>query len=106
MPILDEERKLTLDTSFWCLKRFYEDLKDLHKTFWDTTKKCENKNLSFYFNTTSTVPVPISGEEKKINLNLYFHTSLWCGKRFYEGLKGPHKTFWGTTKKCESKNLS
>ena len=25
---------------------------------------------------------------------------------FYEGLKGIHKTFWRTTKKCENKNLS
>ena len=31
----------------------------------------------------------------KINLNFYFRTSLWCLKRFYEGL---HKTIWGTTK--------
>ena len=46
------------------------------------------------------------GRREKINLNLYFHTSLWCLKRFYEGLKGLHKTFWGTTKKCENKNLS
>ena len=30
-------------TSFWCLKRFYEGL---YKPFRDTTKKCENKNLS------------------------------------------------------------
>ena len=33
---------------------FYEDLKDLHKTSWSTTKKCENKNQNknkdFYFN--------------------------------------------------------
>ena len=28
-------------TFLWCLKRFYE-------TFWDTTKKCGNKNLSFF----------------------------------------------------------
>ena len=28
-------------TILWCLKRFYE-------TFWDTTKKCGNKNLSFF----------------------------------------------------------
>ena len=27
-------------------------------------------------------------------------------KRFYEGLKGFHKTFRGTTKKCENKNLN
>ena len=42
----------------------------------------------------------------KIKLSFYFHTSLWCFKRFYEGLKGFHKTFWGTTKKCENKNLT
>ena len=41
----------------------------------------------------------------KINLNLYFHTSLCCLKRFYEGLKGLHKTFWDTTKKCENKSF-
>ena len=49
---------------------------------------------------------PNPGLKEKINLNVYFHTSLWCLKRFYEGLKGLHKTFWDTTKKCENKNLS
>ena len=29
---------------------------------------------------------PDPGQRKKINLNFYFHTSLWCLKRFYEGL--------------------
>ena len=48
---------------------------------------------------------PNPGRREKINLNFYFHTSLWCLKRFYEGLKDLHKTFWGTTKKCENKNL-
>ena len=43
---------------------------------------------------------------EKINLNFYFHTSLWCLKKFYEGLKGLLKTFGDTTKKCENKNLS
>ena len=43
--------------------------------------------------------------EIKIELNFYFHTSLWCLRRFYEGLKGLPKTFWGTTKNCENKNL-
>ena len=33
-------------TSLWCHKSFYEALKSLHKSFWSTTKKCENKNLS------------------------------------------------------------
>ena len=39
---------------------------------------------------------------KKTNFNFYFHTFLWRLKRIYKGL---HKTFWGTTKKCENKNL-
>ena len=25
---------------------------------------------------------------EKNKLNVYFHTSLWCLKKFYEGLKG------------------
>ena len=36
---------------------------------------------------------PDLGRREKINLNFYFHFSLWCLKRFYEGLKGLHKTF-------------
>ena len=43
--------------------------------------------------------------EIKINSNVYFHTSLWCLKRFYEGLEGLLKSFWGAIKKCQ-KNLS
>ena len=39
------------------------------------------------------------GRREKIKINFYFHTSLWSLKRFYEGL-------WGTTKKCEDKNLT
>ena len=30
---------------------------------------------------------PNPGQRQKINLNFYFQTSLWCRKRFYEGLK-------------------
>ena len=44
--------------------------------------------------------------QREIHLNFYFHTSLWCIKRFYEDLKDLHKTFWGTTKKCENRKLS
>ena len=47
---------------------------------------------------TLSIPFP--------DLNFSFHTSLWCFKRFYEGLWGLHKTFWRTTKKCENKNVS
>ena len=44
------------------------------------------------FNTSRLNP----GRREKIKLNFYFHTSLRCLKRFYEGLKdleGLHKTF-------------
>ena len=34
---------------------------------------------------------PDPGRREKINLNFYFHTSSWCLKRFYEGLKGQDK---------------
>ena len=50
--IPDEEKKLTLHFYFhnalWCLEKFYEGFKDLHKTFWGTTKKYENKNFSWW----------------------------------------------------------
>ena len=36
---------------------------------------------------------PNSGQREKINLNFYFHTSLWNLKRFYEDLKGLCKAF-------------
>ena len=59
-----------------------------------------------------TLQIPINpsrpnlGWREKINLIFYFYTSLWYLKKFYEGVKGLHKTFWGTTKKCKNKNLS
>ena len=40
---------------------------------------------------TSAPPSP--GRTENSNLNVYFHISLWCLERFYEGLKGLHKTF-------------
>ena len=45
--------------------------------------------LSFIFSYL-TLNVPCISEsciEIKIKLNFYFHTSLWCFKRVYEGLK-------------------
>ena len=42
---------------------------------------------------------PDPGQGEIINLNFYFHTSLWCLKKLFQGLKG-------TTKKCENKNLT
>ena len=49
---------------------------------------------------------PNLGWTEKNKLNFYFYTSLWCLKRFNEGVKGLHKTFWGTRKKYENKNLT
>ena len=47
-----------------------------------------------YFNLTLNVPcISESCIEIKNELNFYFSTSLWCLKRFYEDLKGLHKTF-------------
>ena len=59
--------------------------------------RCENM---FKVNNKDTRTTPYV--KIKTNLNFYFHTSLWCVKRFYEGL---NKTFWGTAKKCENKRL-
>ena len=33
---------------------FYEVHKDLHETFWGTTKKCENKNSGWFYLTFET----------------------------------------------------
>ena len=33
-----------------------------------------------------------SGQKEK-NLNFYFHSSSWCRKMFYEGLKGQHSNY-------------
>ena len=51
-------------------------------------------------NFNPSCPDPVQREEIKF----YFRTSLWCHKRFYEGLKGLHNTFRCTTNKCENKN--
>ena len=40
------------------------------------------------------IPNPSSPDpdrRQKINLDFYFHTSLWCLKRFREGLKDTHR---------------
>ena len=59
-------------------------------------------NLPHFIKYCLTFSVPFSKKEKKINLNFYFHTSLWCLKRFYEGLKGFHKTFKAFIKPFEA----
>ena len=47
-------------------------------------------------NTVINPSHPNPGRREKIKLHFHFHTSLWCLKRLYEGLKGLkglHKTF-------------
>ena len=48
-------------------------------------KQMSQLNLFEPRNNLLTLPAPILDKEKKINLNFYFHASLWCLKRFYEG---------------------
>ena len=48
---------------------------------------------------------PNPGRREKINLSLYFHSSLRCLKVFMKAFKVLIKPC-GTTKKCENKNLS
>ena len=73
-------------------------------SFLSLLKEMNIKGLSpgFAFNPSRFYP----GRREKMKLNFYFHTPLWCLKRFYEGLKGLHKTIWCTTKRCENKNLT
>ena len=94
---------------------------NLHKGRFNWTLKIKVEIMTYYWNSEGIVNQVRSmicvhfkvllypsclnpGRREKIKLNFYFHTSLWCLKRFYEGLKGLHKTFWGTTKKCGNKN--
>ena len=58
-------------------------------------EKIETRNLFSTLCATLTVPAPCISESYKIRitLNIYFHTSLRCLNRFYEGLKRLHKMF-------------
>ena len=69
------------------------------------TKSSVKSNASKYI----TLPVPCISEnciEIKIKLNFYYHTSLLCLKRFYEGLMKALGRPENFTKKCENKNLT
>ena len=65
-----------------------------------SSKRCSVKKV---FLTLIDPCISESYIEIKIKFKFYFHTSLWCLKRFYEVLQGLHKTFRGTTMKCENK---
>ena len=88
----------------WVVEKSLEDSTNLKvKTkFMTVTAKSSSSQIE-ELNFNHSRPNP--GRREKSKLNFHFHTSLWCLKRFHDGLKGLHKTFWGTTKKCENKNL-
>ena len=44
---------------------------------------------------------PDHGQREKINLNFYFHTSLWCHKGFMKALKAFIKPFEALHKSAE-----
>ena len=46
----------------------------------------EKLRIPFLLIEWLTLAVPIQDAERKIKLNFYFRTSLWCLRRFYEGL--------------------
>ena len=57
------------------------------ENIWKTWVKHHLKSVNDF---PLTLSVPIPDEKRELNFNV--HTSLWCLKRFYEGLKGLHKT--------------
>ena len=75
----------------------------LTRTFWNALvrlivssekKKLHQRRLRIEtYLTLTALCISESCIKMKINLQFYFHTSLWCLKRFYESL---HKTFWNT----------
>ena len=89
---------IKLNKSFWLSKCY------LQTEF--EQKLSQSFYISFILLTLSAPCISESCIKIKINLNFYFHTSLCCLKRFYEDIKGLHKTFSGTAKKSENKNLS
>ena len=51
--------------------------------------------------TLSALCISESCIKTKINLNIYFHTSLWCLKRFYKASKAFMKPFEATQRKMK-----
>ena len=64
-----------------------------HQPFHSVLGRLRTYSL-FYKNVLKTPLLSIAVKEKIINLHFYFHTSLCCLKRFYEGLKGLVHCMW------------
>ena len=87
--------KLILKHILWAaytrILRFYL-FGHLHHTSDPTDLKTKKFPFLSYLLTLTAPCILESCSNIKINLNFYFHTSLWCLKRFYEGFKDLHKT--------------
>ena len=55
---------------------------DMGSSIQNVRKIFRKTNISY-----PLIRTPDPGRREKINLIFYFHTSLWCLKRFYKGLK-------------------
>ena len=86
----------TESVSFWAPKIWtvvFPEIKCLQ--YLDSYEKCIRKSkasLLVMQNLSSPAPC-ISESYIKLKLGFYFHTSWWCPKGLYEGLKGLYKAF-------------
>ena len=70
---------------------------------YDVNKKLEHLTTWNKIQRSLRVPWYPSRPDKEKTLAAFFISQfLWCFKRFYEDLKGIHKTSWGTKKNCEN----
>ena len=92
---------------FVCLKRFYENLKGLHKTFWGNSKWSRSgvfkalkglEKISYRKKRSYRKNRRKCGICSKLRIKTPGQRLFVCLKRFYENLKGLHKTFWGNSK--------
>ena len=89
---------LTLPVPILGKPNSWDSSKGLHKTFWSLWT-LRHQNL---FNPSASC-IWKSYIKIRINLNFHFRSSLWWPKKFFEGLYGLHKRFWGTTRKSTNK---
>ena len=85
--VLAPEYSMDLSCIIFILNKSHpRHLKTFKLTFLDLIKL-----LKVVLLVKPSCPDPRQREE--INLNFYFHTFLWCHKRFFVGIKDLHKTF-------------
>ena len=71
------------------LSAYRESIKQKMQKKVSDIRLCNANFLTHQFFLMLTLPAPCileSSSKIKIHLNFYFHISLWCLKRFYEGL--------------------